>query len=227
MVHRFVLCISELLRYLALRSWVDGSACTQASSVYPEAPEKILPKILILKQPPDTDAASPAGWVSGPKLQLALSIIQARFARSCAGSSAALSRWSANTCFLKAISPLGTCAAWKTWLAELQQAMFVVVNPYDAGSLGAVNNRFVGVETPSGARMKILAMLTPRVPPGLVWMPYHFGGVRIGEDLRKNYPPGAAPIVLGEAVNAGWTYGYDAVTMMQETTVSLWRLVPA
>ena len=105
--------------------------------------------------------------------------------------------------------------------------MFVVVNPYDAGSPGAVNNRFVGVETPSGARMKILAMLTPRVPPGLVWMLYHFGGVRIGEDLRKNYPPGAAPIVLGEAVNAGWTYGYDAVTMMQETTVSLWRLVPA
>jgi formate dehydrogenase major subunit len=33
--------------------------------------------------------------------------------------------------------------------------------------------------------------------------------------------------VRGEAVNTGWTYGYDAVTMMQETKVSLCRLVRA
>jgi formate dehydrogenase major subunit len=49
----------------------------------------------------------------------------------------------------------------------------------------------------------------------------------MGEDLRGNYPPGSAPIVLGEAANTGWTYGYDVVTMMQETKVSLCRLVSA
>ena len=73
----------------------------------------------------------------------------------------------------------------------------------------------------------ITAFVTPRVPAGLVWMPYHFGGWWMGEDQRGNYPPGAAHIVLGEAVNTGWTYGYDVVTMMQETKVSLCRLVTA
>jgi formate dehydrogenase major subunit len=68
-------------------------------------------------------------------------------------------------------------------------------------------------------------MVTPRVSQGTVWMPYHFGGWWMGEDLRKNYPEGASPIVLGEAANTGWTYGYDAVTMMQETKVSLCRVV--
>jgi formate dehydrogenase major subunit len=111
------------------------------------------------------------------------------------------------------------------WLAELQQAMFVEVNPHDAAQLNAATGQFVWVETPTGVRMKIRAMVTERVPQGLVWMPYHFGGWWMGEDLRKNYPEGAAPIVLGEAANTGWTYGYDAVTMMQETKVSLCRLV--
>jgi len=55
-------------------------------------------------------------------------------------------------------------------------------------------------------------------------MPFHFGGWWMGEDLRKNYPEGAAPLVLGEAVNCGWTYGYDVVTMMQETKASLCRI---
>ena len=111
------------------------------------------------------------------------------------------------------------------WLAELQQAMFIEINPQDAGQIGVRTKDFVWVETPTGARLKIHAMVTPRVPAGLVWMPYHFGGWWMGEDLRKHYPEGAAPIVLGEAANTGWTYGYDVVTMMQETKVSLCRIV--
>jgi formate dehydrogenase major subunit len=113
------------------------------------------------------------------------------------------------------------------WLAELQQNMFVEVNPHDAAQVGAKTGQYLWVETPTGARLKIMAMVTPRVPVGLVWMPYHFGGWWMGEDLRPNYPQGASPIVLGEAANTGWTYGYDAVTMMQETKVSLCRLVKA
>jgi len=111
------------------------------------------------------------------------------------------------------------------WLAELQQAMFVEISPVDARRIGVVSKQFVWVETPSGARLKVHAMVTPRVPQGLVWMPYHFGGWWMGEDQLKNYPEGAAPIVRGEAANTGWTYGYDIVTMMQETKVSLCRVV--
>ena len=58
-------------------------------------------------------------------------------------------------------------------------------------------------------------------------MPFHFGGHWMGEDLKDAYPEGAAPIVRGEAVNTIMTYGYDVVTMMQETKVSLCRLVSA
>ncbi len=111
------------------------------------------------------------------------------------------------------------------WLAELQQAMFVEISPQDAAQIDVRTKQFVWVETPTGARLKVHAMVTPRVPTGVVWMPYHFGGWWMGEDLRKNYPEGAAPIVLGEAANTGWTYGYDVVTMMQETKVSLCRIV--
>jgi formate dehydrogenase major subunit len=113
------------------------------------------------------------------------------------------------------------------WLAELQQNMFVEINPHDAAQIAAITGRYVWVETPTGARLKVMAMVTPRVPAGIVWMPYHFGGWWMGDDLLKNYPEGAAPVVRGEAVNLGWTYGYDAVTMMQETKVSLCRLAKA
>jgi formate dehydrogenase major subunit len=113
------------------------------------------------------------------------------------------------------------------WLAELQQNMFCEVNPANAAEIGVKVGDFMWIETPTGARLKMMAMVTPRVPEGLVWMPFHFGGWWMGEDLEKHYPEGGAPTVRGEAVNTGWTYGYDAVTMMQETKVSLCRLVRA
>lgn len=113
------------------------------------------------------------------------------------------------------------------WLAELQQNMFVEINPHDAVQIGARIGEFVWVETPTGARLKMMAMVTERVPIGLVWMPFHFGGWWMGEDLEKHYPEDGAPTVRGEAVNTGWTYGYDAVTMMQETKVSMCRVVRA
>jgi formate dehydrogenase major subunit len=113
------------------------------------------------------------------------------------------------------------------WLAELQQNMFVELNPDDAAQIGAHVGDYVWVETPTGARLKVMAMVTQRVPSGIVWMPFHFGGWWMGDDLERHYPDGNAPIVRGEAVNTGWTYGYDAVTMMQETKVSLCRVVRA
>ena len=49
----------------------------------------------------------------------------------------------------------------------------------------------------------------------------------MGESLRNKYPEGADPYVLGEASNMVGTYGYDSVTNMQETKVTLCRLKTA
>jgi formate dehydrogenase major subunit len=52
-------------------------------------------------------------------------------------------------------------------------------------------------------------------------MPFHFGGWFGGEDLRANYPKDADPVVLGESANTIMTYGYDPVTNMHESKVSI------
>ena len=107
------------------------------------------------------------------------------------------------------------------WLAELQQDMFVEINPYDANSRGIRNGAMVWVNTPEGARIKVMAMITKRVAKGVAFLPFHFGGHMEGKDLRHKYPEGADPYVLGEAANTAMTYGYDSVTQMQETKCSL------
>ena len=43
--------------------------------------------------------------------------------------------------------------------------------------------------------------------------------------MLNYYPEGAAPIVRGEAVNTATTYGYDIVTMMQETKTTLCQVI--
>ena len=107
------------------------------------------------------------------------------------------------------------------WLAELQQDMFVEVNPFDANSKGIRNGDMVWVNTPEGARIKVMAMVTERVARGVAFLPFHFGGHMEGKDLRSKYPEGADPYVLGEAANTAFTYGYDSVTLMQESKCSL------
>ncbi|NBU19625.1 MAG: hypothetical protein EBS44_10390, partial [Betaproteobacteria bacterium] len=54
-----------------------------------------------------------------------------------------------------------------------------------------------------------------------VFLPFHFSGRWQGADMLGHYPSGAAPIVRGEAVNTATTYGYDSVTMMQETKTTV------
>ncbi len=113
------------------------------------------------------------------------------------------------------------------WLAELQQEMFCEINTFDANNAGIRNGRDMWLESPEGARLKIKAMLTQRVGRGVVFLPMHFGGQWMGEDRRHKYPKGADPYVMGESANAAMTYGYDIVTQMQETKVSLCRVKPA
>jgi len=114
------------------------------------------------------------------------------------------------------------------WLAELQQDMFIEINPADAADRGIKDGGWVwvtGAENKSKARVK--ALVTERVGKGVAWMPFHFGGWFAGEDLRKNYPAGTDPIVLGESANTITSYGYDPATGMQEPKVTLCQIAAA
>ncbi len=82
------------------------------------------------------------------------------------------------------------------WLAELQQEMFVEMNPADANDVGVRDGQDVGGGAGRG-RVKVKALVTPRVKPGLAFMPFHFGGHFEGQDLRAKYPEGSDPYVLG------------------------------
>ncbi|MCU0839085.1 MAG: formate dehydrogenase subunit alpha [Rhodospirillales bacterium] len=113
------------------------------------------------------------------------------------------------------------------WLAELQQDMFCEVNPRDANNLGVKSGQMIWVHGPEGGKVKVKAMVTERVGPGVAFMPFHFGGHFMGANLRAKYPEGADPYVLGEACNTATTYGYDSVTQMQETKVTLCRIEAA
>ena len=113
------------------------------------------------------------------------------------------------------------------WLAELQQHMFVEINPADANNAKVRDGQPVWLEGPEGGRIKVKAMVTRRVAAGTVFTPFHFGGQFQGKDLRDKYPQGADPVVLGESTNTATTYGYDMVTMMQESKTTLCRIKPA
>ncbi|HEV7801082.1 MAG TPA: formate dehydrogenase subunit alpha, partial [Burkholderiales bacterium] len=113
------------------------------------------------------------------------------------------------------------------WLAELQQEMFVEINPKDANDRGVRDNEYVWVETPAKAKLKVKTQVTERVAAGTVFLPFHFAGWWQGQDLLSYYPEGAAPIVRGEAVNTAMTYGYDIVPMMQETKTTLCQVQKA
>ncbi len=113
------------------------------------------------------------------------------------------------------------------YLAELQQEAFVEINPAAANDRGIRNGEQVWLSTPTGARIKVKALVTERVDRQTAFMPYHFAGRWQGADLLAYYPAGAAPIVRGEAVNTATTYGYDIVTMMQETKTTVCQIEKA
>jgi len=111
------------------------------------------------------------------------------------------------------------------WLAELQQEMFVEINPADAAARGIADGAWVwvtGAESSAKARMK--ALVTERVGKGVAWCPFHFAGWFQGVDQRGKYPKGADPVVVGESANTLTTYGYDPVTNMQEPKATLCQI---
>jgi formate dehydrogenase major subunit len=113
------------------------------------------------------------------------------------------------------------------WLAELQQDMFVEINPADAQSRGISDGQWVLVQGPEMSRDKwcrMKALVTERVGRGVAFMPFHFGGWYQSDDQRGNYPQGTDPIVLGESVNTVTTYGYDPVVAMHEGKATLCQI---
>ncbi len=119
------------------------------------------------------------------------------------------------------------------WLAELMQDNFVEINPIAAAERQIKNGDYVWVSTPgknadgSHVRLKVKAQVTERVGPDTCFIPFHFAGWWQGRDMLADYPEGAAPIVRGEAVNTATTYGYDRITLMQETKTTLCNVAKA
>ena len=80
------------------------------------------------------------------------------------------------------------------WLAELQQDMFVEINPADAAERGIKDGAWVlvsGPEMASGKACRMKALVTERVGKGVTWMPFHFAGWFQSVDQRSKYPPGS------------------------------------
>ncbi len=113
------------------------------------------------------------------------------------------------------------------WLAELQQDMFCEINRIDANNLGIRDGDMIWVHSPENTKVKVMAMITQRVGQGVAFMPFHFGGHFQGEDFSHKYPDGTAPYVVGESSNVCGTYGYDVVTHMQESKVTLCNIEKA
>ena len=106
--------------------------------------------------------------------------------------------------------------------------MFVEISTADAAERSVKDGQWVWVlGAENGARTRVKALVTDRVGRGVAWMPFHFSGWYQGEDHRTRYPAGTDPVVLGESVNTLTTYGFDPVTGMQETKVTLCHIRPA
>ena len=114
------------------------------------------------------------------------------------------------------------------WLAELQQEMFVEINPKDANDRGVQQQRVrLGRDADQGAaqgedpghrarRRRERCSCRSTSPAG--------GRARTCSTTTRR---ARRRIVRGEAVNTAMTYGYDIVTMMQETKTSLCQVQKA
>jgi formate dehydrogenase major subunit len=113
------------------------------------------------------------------------------------------------------------------WLAELQQENFIEINPRTRTTAASATASTCGRRrrparrsrsrrwSPSGwVRGRRSSRSTSRA------------GGRVAT-CSSSIPEGAAPIVRAEAVNTATTYGYDSVTMMQETKTTLCQVVKA
>src|SRR2546422_347285 len=78
------------------------------------------------------------------------------------------------------------------WLAELMQDNFVEINPKSANDRGIRNGEDVWGKTPTGAKLKVKALVTERVGPDHAFIPFHFSGWWQGQDMPAFSADGAA-----------------------------------
>ena len=110
------------------------------------------------------------------------------------------------------------------YLAELQPEMYAEINPRTANNIGVRQGEMVWIESPEGGKIKVKAKVTERVDDKTIFLPFHFGGMFMGESLADKYPKGHEPFVIGEPGNIITNYGYDIITQIQTTKDGLCKI---
>jgi len=110
------------------------------------------------------------------------------------------------------------------YLSELKSEMYAEINPVAGNNLGIRDGEMIWIESPEGGKVKVKAFFTERVDKTTIFMPFHFGGVLMGESLAGNYPAGHEPYIVGEPANVCTNYGYDIVTQIQATKDGLCKV---
>ena len=110
------------------------------------------------------------------------------------------------------------------YLAELAPDMYAEINPKTANDLGIRNGDMIWIESPEGGKVKVMAKVTERVDEATIFMPFHFGGMLMGDSLLDKYPKGHEPYVIGESANTVTNYGFDIITQIQATKDGLCRV---
>ena len=70
-------------------------------------------------------------------------------------------------------------------LQSLQQENFVEINPSAAARRGIKNWDYVWVKSPTGAKIKVRALVTERVGQDTAFVPFHFSGWWEGKDYAQ------------------------------------------
>jgi formate dehydrogenase major subunit len=110
------------------------------------------------------------------------------------------------------------------YLAELQPDMYAEINPRAANNVGIRHGEMMWIESPEGGKIKVKAKVTERVDDKTIFLPFHFGGMFMGESLADKYPKGHEPFVIGEPGNIITNYGFDIITQIQATKDGLCKI---
>ena len=110
------------------------------------------------------------------------------------------------------------------YLADLQPDMYAEINPRTANNIGVRQGEMVWIESPEGGKIKVKAKVTERVDDKTIFLPFHFGGMFMGESLADKYPKGHEPFVIGEPGNIITNYGFDIITQIQTTKDGLCKI---
>ena len=114
------------------------------------------------------------------------------------------------------------------WLAELQQDMFIEINPADAGDRGIKDGAWVWVTgAENGSKAKVKALVTERVGKGVAWMPFHFGGWFGGEICARTIRRAPIRSCSAKAPTRSRPTATIPATGMQEPKVTLCQIAAA